>query len=184
MIHTFSKDQEVAFTSAWWARTVRDEPKLIKFLQKLQQTEIGGFDDYQEYVGRFEMDDRTKKIYQNIADDELKHSGLIIDLLESRGFKSSLDPMPSSYWTEMNSKIVDLETASAVNYFGEALAAFRFEVMIDHVDTPADIKEMLSIILPDEQFHRQTLKRLAGDKLEEFAEYHARAMAALKNSKA
>ena len=130
MIHTKTLDEEVAFTSEWWSRTVKDEPKLIRWLQKLQQTEIGGFDDWNAYADTFKPDDRTLTILSNIADDELKHSGLIIDVLNNRGYHNSLEQMPSIYWAEMNAHITDLQTAAAVNYFGEALAAFRFEILV------------------------------------------------------
>lgn len=184
MIFTRTKDQEVLFTSDWWSRTLKDEPKLIAWLQKLQQTEIGGYDDYMEFIRRFEPEERTHRIFTNIALDEQKHSGIIIGVLHERGRSISKIQMPSTYWSSMNEHITDLQTAAAVNYFGEALAAFRFEVILDHPETPADLKEMLSIILPDEQFHRETLMRLAGnDKLEEFALHHHAAVAALKGIK-
>ena len=180
MIHTRNLDEEVAFTSDWWSRTVKDEAKLIKWLQKLQQTEIGGFDDWNAYADTFKPDERTLKIISNIADDELKHSCLIVNLLNERGFHNSLDKMPSQYWDTMNTHIVDLETAAAVNYFGEALAAFRFEILVEHKETPGDIRDLLRIVLPDEQFHRQTLKRIAGDRLDEFVDHHHRAVAMIR----
>lgn len=184
MIHLVNKDADVAFTTSWWGRTLKDEPKLILWLQKLQQTEIGGYDDYMGFIRQFQPEDRTHKIFTNIANDELKHSGLIVDLLESRGYCNSLDDLSSSYWGTMNTNIVDLQSAAAVNYFGEALAAFRFEVIAEHKDTPADIRELLGIVLPDEQFHRETLKRLAGnDLLESMAEKHHAAVAALRGHK-
>lgn len=46
------------------------------------------------------------------------------------------------------------------------------------------IKELLSKVLPDEQFHRETLKRIAGnDLLELMAEKHHRAVAELRGNK-
>lgn len=184
MIHLINKDADVAFTTAWWERTIKDEAKLILWLQKLQQTEIGGYDDYMVFIRQFEPEERTRKIFSNIADDELKHSGLIVDLLEARGYRNSLDDLSSTYWATMNENIIDLKTAAAVNYFGEALAAFRFEVIAEHKETPGDIKELLSKVLPDEQFHRETLKRIAGnDLLESMAEKHHRAVAELRGKK-
>lgn len=176
-------DQEVAFTTAWWQRTTADESKLIQWLKKLHTTEISGYTDYQEFIKRFDVDDRTFRIFTNIGQDELKHGGLIEGVLSDRGF--GLDPAApkSSYWEEMNTNIIDLPTAAAVNYFGEALAAFRFEVIIDLPNTPADVREILRVILPDEQFHRQTLRHLAGDDLlEELREKHDLAVKRLKGT--
>lgn len=174
-------DKEVAFTTEWWQRTTKDEAKLIAWLKKLYGTEIGGHDDYQSFLKRYVVEDRTAKIFTNIAEDELKHGKLIEELLDSRGHQLALNPPKSTYWEEMDARIVDVSTAAAVNYFGEALAAFRFEVIIDLPNTPSDIKEMLGVILPDEQFHRQTLRRIAGaDMIEQFQEYHDAAVRRLK----
>lgn len=175
------KDKEVAFTQEWWMRTTKDEQKMIAWLKKLYGTEVGGYDDYQAFLRRFTLDDRTTKIFTNIGEDELKHGGLIINLLDSRGHKIEERPPVSAYWTEMNERIHDLPTAAAVNYFGEALAAFRFEVILEMPNTPQDVKNLLDVVLPDEQFHRQTLRKIAGeDLIQQFQEYHDAAVKRLK----
>jgi rubrerythrin len=179
-------DEEVAFTKAWWENLIKDEARTAAWLKKLYGTELGGYDDYQGFLAKFkhEATDRTVKILSNIADDELKHSKVIIDVLAGRGHQLDPNPPQSTYWQTMDSHIVDLTTACAANYYGEALAAFRFEVIAEHKDTPTDIREMLSIVLPDEQFHRETLKRLAGaDILEQFREIHENAVIQLKGTK-
>lgn len=185
-----NKDAEVKFTRDWWKRVANDEPRLIAWLQKLHGTEVGGYNDYKEFIRKYLWagqpsirDNRKISILNNIADDELKHGGLIEKVLDARGYK--LDPAsPASlYWKEMDSHIKSITSACAVNYYGEALAAFRFEVLIDDPNTPSDIKEMLGIILPDEQFHRTTLRRLAGDEaLAKFKEIHENAVKALKKT--
>ena len=175
------KDKEVQFTRDWWNRTTKDEVKMVAWLQKLYGTEIGGFTDYQEFLKRFTLDERTTRIFTNIGDDELKHGNLIKDLLTARGYAIDMNLPASSYWAEMNERIVDLPTAAAVNYFGEALAAFRFEIILDMENTPSDVREILQVILPDEQFHRQTLRKIAGeDLIEQFQEYHNAAVQRLK----
>lgn len=181
MITNFNKDAEVQFTSDWWVRVNNDETKLIAWLRKLYGTEIGGAADYHRFLRNYVVEERIARIFNNIADDELKHGGLIRAVLANRGYKLDPNPPVSEYWKEMDANIVDLQTAAAVNYFGEALAAFRFEVIIDHPATPSDVKEILHIILPDEQFHRTTLKHIAGsDTLERFQSIHDAAVARLK----
>lgn len=183
MIFNRPKDVEVAFTNQWWKGVVADEAKLLKWLQKLQQTEIGGYDDYMSFLSLYKVDERTTKVFTNIAEDEKKHSGLIIDLLESIGSKASVIAMPSTYWDDMNGYICDVKSAAAVNYFGEALAAFRFELIEEHPDTPANVRELIQKVLPDEQFHRETLKRIAGDSiLELYSTYHFDAVEKLKTN--
>jgi hypothetical protein len=180
-MRNLTKDEEVTFTKDWWSRTLKVEMKLINWLRKLHGTEIGGYEDYQRFKQLYKPEERTERIFTNIANDELKHGEVIVALLGSRGFVLGEGAPKSTYWHEMDSHITDLSSAAAVNYFGEALAAFRFEIMYEHKETPEDIKNMLDIILPDEQFHRETLKRLAGDEiLSKFREKHNEAVAKLK----
>jgi len=178
-------DEQVQFTTEWWTKLCKDDEKMVKWLQKLYHTELDGFVDWGglEDAFSYQITDRTRAILTNIANDELKHSGIIKELLYDRGY-STIDNVPKSqYWDQMNTNIVDLNTACAVNYYGEALAAFRFEVLVEHPDTPRDIKNALEIILPDEQFHRETLKRLAGNEaLAKLREKHDQAMANLRRN--
>lgn len=174
---------DIQFTQDWWKRTTADESKLIAWLMKLHGTELGGYDDYSTFLTDYLPDERTSKILTNIAEDEKKHANLIASMLDGRGYRL-YQAQPSEYWAALDSHITDITSACAANYYGEALAAFRFEVIIDMPCTPKDVKEILNIILPDEQFHRTTLKRMAGDEqLEKFKAIHEDAMAKLKGKK-
>ncbi len=177
-------DQDVAFTQEWWKRTCADKDKMVAWVQKLYLTEIGGHDDYQNFLRMFEATQRTTLILQNIAQDEKKHAGILENLLDARGFKLNPDAPPSEYWKTLDSHITNLDTACAANYYGEALAAFRFEVIVDMDCTPEDVQQALRIILPDEQFHRTTLRRLASDEtLARFKQIHDDAVMALRGQK-
>lgn len=174
---------EIQFTQDWWKRCLKDEVKLTRWLQKLQNTEIGGFHDYQYAMSIYQLDERTRKIFSNIGSDEFKHSNLLLQLFEDRKIESKAndDEFVSSYWKTMNSHIVDLDTYCAVNYLGESLAAYRFEVIGEMPETPSDIKYFLDNALPDEQFHRETLKRLCSEEvLIHIQTVHDEAVAALK----
>jgi rubrerythrin len=177
-------DEEVAFTKAWWSNVSNNESKLIPWLRKLHGTEVGGFEDYQTFNATLNPDERTRKIFENIADDELKHGKIILEVIQSRGFVLG-DPVPKSqYWSDMNVHISDIETAATVNYFGEALAAFRFQIILEHESTSLDIKNMLEQILPDEQFHRNTLRRMIPDEtLEKYQQFHNTAVNRMKGIK-
>jgi rubrerythrin len=157
--------KDIDFTKDWWTKCCNDPERMVRWLQKLQNTEIGGYNDYVVARQTYIIDERTQHIFQNIGEDEQKHSGILVELMIERGIKlKAASECPSVYWDYVNSHITDLETYCAVNYYGEALAAFRFEIIQDLSCTPSDIRQALDIILPDEQFHRQTLKRLAGDQ--------------------
>jgi ferritin len=180
-------NQDITFTQEWWKTLLKDEARLATWLQKLQLTEAGGYYDWVDtLMPRFrdELSARAEAILTNIANDELKHAGLLIDLMTDRGIKGLTTQAPgmkSQYWEDMYQEIDSLSTACAVNYYGEALAAFRFEVIADMKETPGDIKEFLRLALPDEQFHRETLKRLAGDAaLEQIKSTHEAAVKRLR----
>lgn len=177
-------DKEVAFTQAWWRRCCADPAMMETWLKKLERTEISGFYDWRLYQTKFFMKDKQLQIAENIAQDEKKHSGYLIDLMDSRNIIPLTGNMHvSSYWDELNIQVKDLRTCAAVNYFGEALAAFRFEIIIDMTETPSDIFSVISKILPDEQFHRETLQRMAGENAIALVKpYHEAALLNLKKT--
>lgn len=173
------------FTREWWKRVCADPDKMRAWLVKLQQTEIDGFYDWKYYQTQFAAEmSKTPNAFAittNIGADEYKHSEILTKLMGERniavvkGYGNQ-----SSYWNEVNAHITELADCCAVNYYGEALAAFRFEIIADMPETPSDLKEALRIILPDEQFHRETLKRLAGEEaLAKIKPVHEAAMARL-----
>ena len=65
----------------------------------------------------------------------------------------------------------------AANFFGESLAADRFEIIGSMDVTPSDIRQFIHTALPEEIFHRETLGRLAGeDALRKFYKLHESAL--------
>lgn len=160
-----SKD-EIEFTKTWWSAVCKDPARFAKWLQKLQITEIGGYTDHVDFLkSGIGYDERSKTILMNIADDEMKHSLILRGLMGCRGIEVIEPTMEtcSSYWTYMNQQYDDLRTYAAINHFGEALAADRFEIILEHPDTDIDVRFALRSILPDEIFHRETLQRMAGE---------------------
>jgi rubrerythrin len=177
---------EIEFTQDWWRRCLKDDAKLVKWLQKLENTEIQGFHDYMHAMSTMVCDDRNNRIFSNIANDEFKHSQLLLQIFEDRKIEpqSTNQEIASTYWKTMNAQIVDFDSFCAVNYLGESLAAFRFEVIAEMAETPSDIKQFLTIALPDEQFHRQTLKRMCSEEtLVRIQAVHDEAVLALKGKK-
>lgn len=166
---------EIEFTKSWWTRCLNDENKLSAWLQKLQNTELSGYSDYNNFAVKNinTMSSVMMKSLNFIAEDELKHSNLIIQLMDSRGINvKPAEECRSTFWDSMNANIVSVETFCAVNYYGEALAADRFQVILGMNETPSDIKELLRIVLPDEQFHRNALKKYAGEEALEVIKVH------------
>ena len=161
------KADDIEFTKTWWAALLADEPRFIAWLKKLRNTEHAGYTDYTGYIDRFcSGEDRAAvRIFQKIAEDEAKHAVILTDLLAARGVQHPDYTTSSAYWEEVNGHITDLRTAAAVSYFGEDLAAERFEILHQHPDTPADFRTALDTILPEEVYHRVALGRLAGEEV-------------------
>jgi hypothetical protein len=151
------------FTQAWWLRCLADPVKLTAWLQKLQRTELGGYNDHVEFMSHNKVSDRERQILTNIAHDELNHSKLLVDLFADRKIAVVPDGVQSTYWDEVLGSVNSVPEYCAANYYGEALAAWRFEVIAEMPETPADIREFIWRALPDEIFHRETLRRLAGE---------------------
>ncbi len=174
------------FTTNWWLSVATDDAKLRKWLQKLQKTEIGGYYDHYNFMALHpEMDDRTKTILINIADDEAKHSNMIVGVLSKRGWFTDMSAPDSTYWDDLLKHVVTIEDYCAANYYGEALAAYRFQKILECDVTPKDIRTLIEKVLPDEVFHRETLQRLAGpDALEKFRVLNDQATKKLLDTKA
>lgn len=170
-------------TQAWWLRTLSDPAAVNAWLQKLYQTELSGYTDHLQALAlQGDVEPRTAKILLNIAEDELRHSRIILVLMKERGIEKGT-PAFSEYWKTVNAAVTNLDQYCAVNHYGEDLAAFRFEVIRDMGQTPADIRQAIDAILPDEQFHRTTLKLIAGQQaLDEMAVVNERAIANLRGS--
>lgn len=174
---------DVSLTQNWWRKVVSDEVRLALWLQKLQLTEIGGAEDHYAFMKANDVPERESKILTQIALDETKHSGILLELMsdmkivpKSRGDDGTV----SLYWTEMNKEVKTLKDYCGINYFGESLAADRFQIIHSMKETPSDIKYFISKALPDEIFHRETLMRLAGaEVMERLRPTHDRVFAQL-----
>lgn len=168
---------EIQYTKDWWTTLVRNPERLSVWLQKLQQTELGGYTDHIEFLKKYTVDSRAHAIITNIANDELSHSAMLVDILNDRGVGVSATPMPSGYWDSMLVEVTTPEEYYAANFFGESLAADRFEIIGSMDVTPSDIRQFIQAALPEEIFHRETLGRLAGeDALRKFFKLHMSAL--------
>lgn len=175
---SLTRDQ-IDFTNGWWSSLLKDQDRYIAWLKKLTNTEYAGYTDYQELNDKFNFAQHgaVQRILLKIADDELRHSQLLTQLLDGMGINHVVGPSVSIYWDQMYGHIRDIHTAAAVNYFGEDLAAARFEILRAHPQTPSDFAQALDVILPDEIFHGQSLARVAGlETISQMREHHELAM--------
>lgn len=172
-----------AFTVAWWDQLLVDEPRMIRWLQKLHGTEFSGFQDNYDAAIKWGGDNLAViNVFKQTGDDEMRHAALLEDLLKGRGaWPIEVVPEESAYWAEMDKYIVDLKTCAAVFFLGEHLAAERFQVLLDHPGTPADIRYFLERALPDERHHARVFNRMTDSyALIQMAAIHDRTVRTLK----
>ena len=145
--------EDVEFTDAWWSRLCADPAKLNEWLRKLQHTELAGYHDNLTSIVRYRVHGTpVGTLLQRTALDEKKHAEMLCDVLAGRGLEV-LEDNVSPFWSQMDRLCVDLASMSAVYYLGEALAAFRFERILAHPGTPADVREFVAAALKDEEYH-------------------------------
>lgn len=177
---------DVAYTMAWWEKLVKDEGRLITWLQKLHETEYAGYQDNVDAAEKWTTKNSTPyNVLMKTGSDEAYHADLLRDVLRGRGvWPIEQAPRPSEYWDFMGSKIDSLETCAAVFHFGEQLAADRFEIMLDLPCTPSDVRWFLRKALPDEDMHARAFRRLSNEScLYEMTRWHEKAIELLKGKK-
>ncbi|UTC28904.1 hypothetical protein MARCHEWKA_03920 [Brevundimonas phage vB_BpoS-Marchewka] len=154
--------EDYAFTRQWWDKLLADDARMIRWLQKLWATEHAGYDDNYQAAKRWSGGNiGVMNIFMKTGDDELRHAALLETVLKGRGvWPITETPPESTYWEDMDKGVVSLETCAAVFYMGEHLAAERFQVLLDHEGTPADIKGFLVSALPDERHHARVFRKL------------------------
>lgn len=171
---------DIEFTKTWWRGVVADPAKTLKWLVKLEYTEWQGGAEHVDYLKQHpELAERNVRILNNIAQDEYKHSRALYEIITSRGGAPAVESN-STYWDALLSPNMPFEEYCAANFYGEQLAAWRFEVIRGMPETSKDIKDFIDLALPDEIFHRETLQRLAGEEaLLKFKSIHDKALAKL-----
>jgi hypothetical protein len=176
---------DYAFTVAWWTQLLKDDERMVRWLQKLQVTEFSGYQDNRDAADRWAKDNvAARQIFIATGDDEMGHSDLLINVLRGRGaWPTEIEPAESIYWTQMDKSIDSLESCAAVFHLGEQLAAERFKVLYEHSGTPSDIFHFLDKALPEEQHHARIFRKLTNSvTLIEIERAHNQAVLALKSS--
>jgi tRNA isopentenyl-2-thiomethyl-A-37 hydroxylase MiaE len=173
---------DVEFTKRWWEVLLGDEERMARWLQKLQKTEFSGYADNLAAIDQWAGDNiAAQTVLRATAEDELRHSDLLVEVLNGRGLSTDSNPPESVYWSEMDKEINDLSSCAAVFHLGEQLACDRFEVLIQHPGTPDDIMGFLKSALPDEQYHARSFRKLTDDvTLSRIIETHYRIVERLK----
>jgi hypothetical protein len=176
--------EQIAHTNTWWGSLVQNQARLVAWVQKLYNSEIHGYQEYMEFITRYRPDVNTSIMLQRMASDELHHSAILDQCLSYLNAQILTAVDQSEYWREMQKNAISFETACAVKFYGESLAAQRFELLRDHPDTPNHLFHAFRWITPDEESHRQVMFVLAGPQaIVEMEEHHIKAVANLVKKK-
>jgi hypothetical protein len=171
------------FALRWWERNLADEERMARWLQKLQKTEYSGYADNLSAIEQWAGGNiAAETVLRATAFDELRHSDLLVELLNKRGLSTEDEQPESIYWSEMDKVIVDLSSCAAVFHLGEQLAVDRFNVIASHPDTPADIMAFLTAVIPDEDYHARSFRKLTDDEtLSRIVQTHYKIVERLKS---
>jgi rubrerythrin len=177
----------VEFTRNWWHGLLDDKEKLIRFLKRLHQNEFDAEERFRVFADSWKdinEDIRYKdarEVIHLIADQEAYHAKLVEEVLGYRAEVPLLEKKDESkYWRETMPHVHNLETAAAVGAFAEVTALNRFRILVSDTDTPEDLRQIFSLILPDETFHARALSHIAGSEaMNAIRPYHIAGLEAL-----
>lgn len=163
------------FTYNWWTKLLADG-KLNEWLKKLYWAEIRGakrFTDIYFKYGSFD-------VIEEIIEDEYNHSDFVKTLLNLNNVEIGDEPTVERYWDSVYLGVDDFKTACAAAAYGEMLARNRFKIILEHPDTPSDVRFLVALILPDEEEHAEILGQFAGkDAMNKIKPFHKNGMNAL-----
>lgn len=152
------------FTINWWKSLCKDEAAMNLWLQKLQYTEMEGYYDNLSAIVKYRVAGQpVGALLEKTARDEKRHADILSELLKGRNL-NLLESHTSIFWSEMDKIVTDVDSMCSVFHLGEALAAFRFEVMLGYKGTPEDIKRFIYQALPDEQYHARGFRMHTTDE--------------------
>jgi tRNA isopentenyl-2-thiomethyl-A-37 hydroxylase MiaE len=151
-------------TLAWWMKLLNDEEKLNAWLIKLYHNEYDAYWRFKNFAQQFTSENTENWfLFMFLAEQELRHSVMVKIVIHKRGIVLPQNWMSNQglYWEKVLPCIVDLETAAGVGTLAESLSFERLRVLASCCSTPADLKELFDLIIPDERIHTQVLRVLA-----------------------
>lgn len=165
-------------TKSWWSGILLDSDKLNRWLIRLYKNEYDAYHRFNDFAIKYcEKHDEHWYLFKFLGSQELRHAGMVLDLMEARKVVMELyiedsyvptevpqhyKPRPERYWDCVLPCIKDLSTAAGVGALAEGLSLERMRVIISDPNTPNDIRVLFEGIEPDEGVHAKVLGVLAG----------------------
>lgn len=163
----------------WWETTLLNPETIVKWLLQQYQGEANASDRIQNFI--FDKAPNNKQVtLLLISTQETRHSTWIRELLLSRDIDlSNLPPVTNRYWSAF-SLPENYQQACAIASHAEGMRLERIKVIVNHPETPEDIRAVFKLILPEEEFHYSFFTHEAGECcLAQTALEHAKGLEAL-----
>lgn len=153
-------------SKTWWNEVKQDEEKLVKWLKDQYHGEVTAGDRIFDISNLAVYKDVFRSL-RKIAAQEYAHANWIKGLLDSRGIPAEVLVKESRYWQQTlpeNHMELPLEQLAAIGAHAEAMRLERIRVIAADESAPADIRKVFQNILPQEEFHEETFRNIAGEK--------------------
>lgn len=152
----------------WWVAVKADPELLMEWLKKQYHGEKTAavrltvfMEGYAQPAG---ASPQTLDILKTIIEQEETHAHWVAQLLQNRGEDPTLlTGKYERYWEHTLPGIDSFETGCAVAAHAEAMRLDRIRVIVQDPHSPADIREVFSKILPQEEFHERAFSKMAGE---------------------
>jgi len=148
----------------WWQAVKGDDKLLNDWLIRQYRGEVTAAKRIELFRDRYVLDIETRRILTLIAAQEAKHAAWVLDLLRARDITPSIKGAEDRYWKETLPAIEDFETGAAVGAHAEEMRLARIRVICEDDTAPEDIRDVFQKILPEEEFHARTFRKLAGNE--------------------
>lgn len=149
----------------WWDRVKHDPFVLLRWLRDQYHGEAIAAIRMRRFVDQFgdaaKFQERTT--VEEIARQEQQHANWIGQLLIDRGVEPSLLAKSERYWDQTLKGIDSWDTGCAVAAHAEGMRLDRIRVIAADPTGPADVREVFSRILPQEEFHERAFRAFATD---------------------
>lgn len=175
-------NNEMKTTAQWWAEVSNDDSKMINWLKAQYHGEVTASFRIAEMITTYNVTGKNKETLERIVTDEQIHAQWVRCLLETRGITAEVLDKEERYWNATMPKAVEVNTFEymcAVAHLAETMRLDRITLLASD-ERFADIADIFSRILPDEEFHAKAFGDMSTpEDIENAREYHNIGMNAL-----
>lgn len=151
-------------SQTWWTRTKTDPAKLRAWLRDQYRGEVTAAGRIEALRDAFTIaETRAHRVLTTIAGQERAHAEWVGELLAARGEPVTVDRKQDRYWPAIRDVVADLQTGAAIGAHAEKMRLERIETIATDPTADADIRAVFARILPQERFHEQAFRALAGE---------------------